>query len=433
MGIFDKIGGKVTCTDSKPCNKTGCPRCDDHAFFLVPDEISIDNSNCNFEQKVYIKGSAKGDPELEKNLPEGINADIVNDYISLTVNHDCITNSINNKEFKITVTKPGGWDKTVSISINLTVTEPNESIGPKEPTGSNKPKEPTGSKPPPPPHELTKEFARKYIQNKLDASSKQAFGDDGDFYITDSLVNARIISLKWPGKEESQGGPGRLSYIMQNGDGSKLGYDELPTEYKFAIGFYKPPKALKNKFGPIIEELNIPVKKKKFIIRNESTESFTQSVDELFEAYNSFVSNTLNKTNEIAKKILEYVPDEDDEDDSDKGSISKSGAVELCRKNGINVTGAITFASRNKTGTLYWANPPVDNLAKDWWLLLNDLRNKELHAVFIPANTFSVSDFSVRADIQSKIDLQIRCDDTSFSDTRSHVLFKSYVVNSLKY
>lgn len=91
----------------------------------------------------------------------------------------------------------------------------------------------------------------------------------------------------------------------------------------------------------------------------------------------------------------------------------------------------ITFASKNKGANNYWANPSFDCLKRDWFLILNDWQRKELHLFKIPAN--SLNNLVSRADQPNLIDLQIAYNDPTFTDNRSGMSFKQYLINTIKY
>ncbi len=113
--------------------------------------------------------------------------------------------------------------------------------------------------------------------------------------------------------------------------------------------------------------------------------------------------------------------------------ISKSEAINLFRAAGLNMYGNITFASQNATGYIYWANPNREYLKSDWWIILNDIEKRILHALLIPGNTLKASDLVMRADKPERIDLQINYVNDYFIDTRSKIVFTKWIKKSFKY
>jgi hypothetical protein len=116
-----------------------------------------------------------------------------------------------------------------------------------------------------------------------------------------------------------------------------------------------------------------------------------------------------------------------------ENNLTKNKAIELCRANGFNVIGRITFASKNKTQHLYWSNPNIEFLEHNWWLLLNDYIHHQLHIFYIPANSIRRNQIKVRADIPDKIDLDIKYEDDLFEDNRSGIQFSRWFINTLSY
>lgn len=119
--------------------------------------------------------------------------------------------------------------------------------------------------------------------------------------------------------------------------------------------------------------------------------------------------------------------------DLESGRINKSAATNLFRRNGISTNGNVTFASKNKAGNYYWANPLFEALKQDWYLILNDWKKKELHLFKIPAHTFKESDLVSRSDNEEKIDLQIAYNDATYTDGRSKVSFYRFHIQSISY
>jgi hypothetical protein len=101
----------------------------------------------------------------------------------------------------------------------------------------------------------------------------------------------------------------------------------------------------------------------------------------------------------------------------------KRKAIKLCREKGFNLNGNVTFASKNGTASTYWANPNIQFLTYDWWLLLNDYEHHNLHIFYIPANSIKDYQIKVRADRSYKIDLQIIYENDLFEDSRSGIQF----------
>ncbi len=116
-----------------------------------------------------------------------------------------------------------------------------------------------------------------------------------------------------------------------------------------------------------------------------------------------------------------------------ENGIGKHTAILLFRQNDIEVPGITTFASLNKSAQNYWANPQINLLNKDWSLILNDFRKKELHLFYIPANTLTLNQLKVRSDKPKHIDLQISYYSNTFRDSRSGLNFLDYLVKTIKY
>ncbi|MBQ9083633.1 MAG: hypothetical protein IJY28_09075 [Clostridia bacterium] len=113
--------------------------------------------------------------------------------------------------------------------------------------------------------------------------------------------------------------------------------------------------------------------------------------------------------------------------------MTKGQAVSLFQAQGVSLTRNVTFASKNRTANNYWNNPTFDVLAQDWYLILNDWANRELHLFCVPAGAIRPEELVCRGDQQDRIDLQIRYGDPTFTENRSKLQFAKYRVQGLNY
>ena len=127
------------------------------------------------------------------------------------------------------------------------------------------------------------------------------------------------------------------------------------------------------------------------------------------------------------------VPIKANEEKQDKVNMTKSIAVRLLRSRGYDIAKNVTFASKNRVSSNYWANPDFGLLDGDWSLILNDWLTKKLYLFFIPAHTINYSELTPRNDKNSLIDLQIMYLDPTFTDNRSDYSFSKYLVGEIYY
>lgn len=112
--------------------------------------------------------------------------------------------------------------------------------------------------------------------------------------------------------------------------------------------------------------------------------------------------------------------------------MTKNKAVGLFKNNGVSIGGNVTFSSKNKASSNYWANPQFKVLDSEWFLILNDWMHRELYLFEIPARTFKHNQLISRAD-KRLIDLQIMYEDNSFTDIRSKISFAQYLKDRFFY
>lgn len=119
-----------------------------------------------------------------------------------------------------------------------------------------------------------------------------------------------------------------------------------------------------------------------------------------------------------------------------ESEITKKQAIQLANENGLQVIPSLcTFSSSNSATFQYWANPNVNMLYGDWWLICNDKFNKILYVFFIPANSIDGMDVVLRTDRgkENLIDLQINYGDNTFRDSRSKISFAKWLEKTIEY
>ena len=96
-----------------------------------------------------------------------------------------------------------------------------------------------------------------------------------------------------------------------------------------------------------------------------------------------------------------------------------------------------TFSSRGDIGksnyNFFWANPNIQLLNNDWYLILNDKYLKKMYLMKITANSVDKSDVRTRTDKNFLIDLRIQCDDLKFTDLASGFQFHKFLVATINY
>ncbi len=114
--------------------------------------------------------------------------------------------------------------------------------------------------------------------------------------------------------------------------------------------------------------------------------------------------------------------------------LTKSEAINILRSNGYEMENYnTTYASKNDTIDIYWANPSYSMLKRNWNLILNDSINRSLYIFKIPAGSGLENRLISRADRTDKIDLQIYYNDFTFTDSRSKISFDKFYVEKVDY
>ncbi len=114
----------------------------------------------------------------------------------------------------------------------------------------------------------------------------------------------------------------------------------------------------------------------------------------------------------------------------------KSAAKEFLAKKGVRISNKLTYAAYNERTDGFWANPKPDNLKEEWTLILNNKITGKLVVLIVPPNSIgleseNVNGLKIRRD-RPVIDLVIS-DDGEYTDKRSKVSFKPFVVAQYSY
>ncbi len=120
------------------------------------------------------------------------------------------------------------------------------------------------------------------------------------------------------------------------------------------------------------------------------------------------------------------------EEQQNTNKITKSEAIRLFNQSGVTIPKQCTFASLNKNGQYYWANPDISVLQADWWIILNDTKKRILYCFMVPGNTYHYSQFAIRRD-RNLIDFEVIYGSINFTDKRSKIDFKNWLVKATTY
>lgn len=93
-----------------------------------------------------------------------------------------------------------------------------------------------------------------------------------------------------------------------------------------------------------------------------------------------------------------------------------------------------TYATKNRSADVFWANPNFRCLELNWYLILNDYINKRLHLFYIPPKSISSNRLAQKSESSPNlIDLRIIYDDPTFTDESSQISFRSFYIESIDY
>ena len=117
------------------------------------------------------------------------------------------------------------------------------------------------------------------------------------------------------------------------------------------------------------------------------------------------------------------------------GKRAKQEAINYLKEKGIEVGKTVTYAVKQDGKELFWANPSIEVLHKEWWLILNNNVTMELFVLKVPENSIGLktkksNGLTVRKD---KPVLHLYLDTKTLHDHTSGIDFTPYVVKRIKY
>ena len=153
---------------------------------------------------------------------------------------------------------------------------------------------------------------------------------------------------------------------------------------------------------------------------------------------NVFSNGKENKSNE-KNKAGTYTPLTNTTDIVKKlshGKRAKAEAIQYIEAHGISIGKEANYAVRQTKKADFWINPKIYMLSKEWYIVLNDNKEKHLIVLCIPANAISLKSQNgtgliTRADRPDVIDMSIACD--TLIERHSGVDFSPFLVKKIPY
>ncbi len=149
------------------------------------------------------------------------------------------------------------------------------------------------------------------------------------------------------------------------------------------------------------------------------------------------ISDQTSKT----EKTLDTFASTNNAEDTIKANIDitdKKTAIDFLTSHGFKLADSITWAKRQDNKPIFWANPSVDSVHRDWTIILGDQFKRTVTVLFVPANTFGIkgdgvdNELVVRSDRPNRIDLSITSD-TLLIDETSKNSFLPFIVSIISY
>ena len=107
------------------------------------------------------------------------------------------------------------------------------------------------------------------------------------------------------------------------------------------------------------------------------------------------------------------------------------------RGHNINSKTPFRYASINSAKEVYWTTPTKKDVTKKWYLVLRDQKNKILRLFLIDATDPRVlavmQRLAVKSDNPEIVHIEIAVNDPKFTDIKSKVEFRPYLIDEVNY
>lgn len=118
------------------------------------------------------------------------------------------------------------------------------------------------------------------------------------------------------------------------------------------------------------------------------------------------------------------------------GKRAKREAIQFLEQQGIKLPKKVSYAVRQTNRAEYWANPKIDVVSADWFIILNDNVSHTLTLLKVPADSIAIQSVNkkglfTRKDRPDMIDLNITVEE--LNDKRSKIDFSPYIINKIPY
>lgn len=126
-----------------------------------------------------------------------------------------------------------------------------------------------------------------------------------------------------------------------------------------------------------------------------------------------------------------------EEEELDKQIRAELKDIFIKRGHNINSKTPFRYASINSAKEVYWTTPAKKDVTKKWYLVLRDQKNKILRLFLMdatdPKALAVMQRFAVKSDNPEVIHIEIAVNDPKFTDIKSKVEFKPYLIDEVKY
>ena len=160
--------------------------------------------------------------------------------------------------------------------------------------------------------------------------------------------------------------------------------------------------------------------------------------EERYNKYKEIVENSGRNINQTIMMLINKTIKENSVDwlyssligEVQSKNIKAKNAICAFNKRGYKINSYYTtFATKTANCNYYWLNPDKRHLQQEWYIILNDNINKQLHLFLIPKN--SISALKMRND--TICNMAIQYNDPNFTEIYFNIPLREYYKETIGY
>ena len=174
---------------------------------------------------------------------------------------------------------------------------------------------------------------------------------------------------------------------------------------------------------------------KKILKFMDAVSSFYVHIDEIKEKINTvdFVKKAIVEALKHDYTETEILKSFEEIEGESVSKLSKAKALDIFKQKGVFIGKVCTYVSLNRNGDGYTATIPIKYLAENWYIILNDSKNKKLYLFCVPQNSAKAQSLKIKNEQGTVLELNINYNDLTFAERTTKYSFAQWLKLKISY